>query len=82
MLLSYTAKAKLLFQLAELKTTRAKVRMWLINELEQDRWFNWQDRVFPEPVFQGRFSLEGWARFLLTMWVLVSLFCPCGRAGG
>lgn len=34
--------------------------MWLINKMEQDRWFNWQDRVFLKLVFQGRFSQEGW----------------------
>lgn len=44
--------------------------MWLINKLEQDRWFNWQDRVFLKLVFQGRFftgRLDSRARFLLTM---------------
>lgn len=34
--------------------------MWLINKLEQDRWFNWQDSVLLKLGFWDRFSQEHW----------------------
>lgn len=57
--------------------------MWLINKLEQDRWFNWQDRVFLKLVFQGRFSQEGWTAGPRSCSQCESCLvcCPCGRAG-